>query len=49
MTWWVNFKVKFSNQAENYSKTVYFYVKLVVNPGRQLDYAHSIGKTGSLP
>jgi len=49
MIWWVNFKVKFSNQAENYSKTVYFYQKLVVNPGRHLDYVHSIGKTGRLP
>jgi hypothetical protein len=49
MTWWANFKVKFSNQSVNYSKTVYFYVKLSVNTDRQMDYTNSLGKTGSLP
>jgi hypothetical protein len=48
MTWWANFKVKFTNLPTNNSKTLYFYVKIVVNPGRQLDITKSIGKYGSL-
>jgi len=49
LTDWVNFKVKFTNKTSNYSKTVSFYVKLVINTGRQLDKVNSFGKIGRLP
>jgi hypothetical protein len=49
MTWWANFKITFTNLPTSYNKTLYFYVKLVVDPGRQFNTTSSIGKYGRLP
>jgi hypothetical protein len=44
----LNFQVKFTNNRTSYSRTVYYYVQIVVDPGRILDGFNSTAAYGNV-